>query len=123
MTYEKKLVHCLVRSLGHHKQVSSHILNLLILWNFRCIRTVQMTVMMITNREDVVRYIYHPCLNTNYNKRKKLITIWWIVTFIHRRCRLLVSRNAFGVNKSDFAGGKRKIPMPEIDREKNSWLT
>jgi hypothetical protein len=31
---------------------------------------------------------------------------------------LLVSRNATGVNKADLARSKRKIRMPEIEKEK-----
>ena len=87
---------------------------------YKCKRTVQMTVMMITNTEEVgnLPHLPFPLEYINYNKRKILVTIWWIETFIHRRCRLLVSRNTIGVNKSDFARCKRKIPMPEIDRGK-----
>jgi hypothetical protein len=38
---------------------------------------------------------------------------------------LLVSRDATGVNKPDFARSKRKIRMPEIEKQKKKslWLT
>lgn len=70
--------------------------------------------------EDNLSYSSIYPFSTILNERKQLITIWLVWTFIHSRCRRLVSRNVIGINKANFTRCTRQVPVPEIYvRDKN----